>query len=255
MTEKQQAQEDDGMIDEGNQSLLLNAKLCVFVDVFIWYGIIIDTLIPEDWYVLYSFMALFHMLLYVICVQLLIQLLSCKSEYLVFYIMFRQYPGPCRRWATTSPGQGVDWLWPPWHYWAYWRSIKFSRHFSGTYFFLLIIMKKMFSWCFFLALNYDLTAIYNSSFLFILCQMQFLLNSFLLAGSNWRYKGFLSCSSSAVEFAILQTLLVFCLIGSSEIMDKLVMEGVLSKTGKDTYTINKDKVDFSLYWPKPFLLF
>ena len=50
------------------------------------------------------------------------------------------------------------------------------------------------------------------------------------------------------RFYHLQTLFLFRLIllGSSEIMEKLVEEGVLSKTGKETYAINKDKVDFFL---------
>ncbi|KAG4923091.1 hypothetical protein JHK87_048631 [Glycine soja] len=45
------------------------------------------------------------------------------------------------------------------------------------------------------------------------------------------------------RFYHLQTLFLFRLIllGSSEIMEKLVEEGVLSKTGKETYAINKDK--------------
>jgi len=46
----------------------------------------------------------------------------------------------------------------------------------------------------------------------------------------------------------LQTLFIFSLIliGSLEIMDKLVEEGVLSKIGKESYAVNKDKVDFLL---------
>ena len=50
------------------------------------------------------------------------------------------------------------------------------------------------------------------------------------------------------RFYHLQTLFLFRLIllGSSEITDKLVEEGVLSKIGKETYAINKDKVDFFL---------
>ena len=48
-----------------------------------------------------------------------------------------------------------------------------------------------------------------------------------------------------------QSLFCLILIGSLEIMDKLVKDGVLSKTGNDTYAINKDKVDFSLNRSKP----
>jgi len=55
----------------------------------------------------------------------------------------------------------------------------------------------------------------------------------------------------------LQALFIFSLIliGSLEIMDKFVEEGVLLKIGKESYAINKDKVDFFLNWPSPLPIF
>lgn len=52
----------------------------------------------------------------------------------------------------------------------------------------------------------------------------------------------LDCS----QILSLQALFIFSLIviGSLEIMDKFVEEGVVSKIGKESYAINKDKVDF-----------
>lgn len=50
---------------------------------------------------------------------------------------------------------------------------------------------------------------------------------------------------NVLQFSSLSLLCCSCLIlfGSSEIMDNLVKEGVLSKKGNDTYAIiNKDKV-------------
>jgi hypothetical protein len=48
---------------------------------------------------------------------------------------------------------------------------------------------------------------------------------------------------NVLQFSSLSILFGLILFGSSEIMDNLVKEGVLSKIGKDTYAIIKDKVD------------
>lgn len=60
----------------------------------------------------------------------------------------------------------------------------------------------------------------------------------LTEGRNFNYH--VQCAAVFIPF---NTLLLLDLFGSSEIMDNLVKEGVLSKKGNDTYAIiNKDRV-------------